>query len=174
MVKGYKMKHFAVIDEMGVVINVIVADDDFVKNYTNETGYTCIEYDETCTDEDNIARIGEIYKDGKFIQNTVDNIKYINVNEPEQMSQTIHTNDIQHVQDQASIASDIYEYKRKIFSSPVFENEDTFEIAKLIRDSDDINEINMYMSILSMAKVLNLSTEEVGIKLQEMMKVEVE
>jgi hypothetical protein len=62
------MKTFAVIDN-GIVINVIIADDDFVRMYTESPDHIgeCFEYSEYNSDDTLVARIGDSYIDGKFI-----------------------------------------------------------------------------------------------------------
>ena len=59
--------YYAVV-ENNKVINVIVADADFVSVYEdNNPTHQCIEYDEFNEDDTKVARIGEVYVDGKFI-----------------------------------------------------------------------------------------------------------
>jgi len=59
--------YYAVI-ENNKVINVIVADADFVSVYeANNLTHQCIEYDEFNNDDTKVARIGELYVDGKFV-----------------------------------------------------------------------------------------------------------
>ncbi|MFZ2967913.1 MAG: hypothetical protein WA080_02525 [Sulfuricurvum sp.] len=60
-------KNFAVV-ENGIVVNVIVADDEFVALYQEQNqSQLCIEYVESDINDENVARIGEHYVDGKFI-----------------------------------------------------------------------------------------------------------
>ena len=59
--------YYAVV-ENNKVINVIVADADFVSVYeANNPTYQCVEYDEFNEDDTKVARIGELYVDGKFV-----------------------------------------------------------------------------------------------------------
>lgn len=59
--------YYAVV-ENNKVINVIVADADFVSVYeANNPTHQCVEYDEFNEDDTKVARIGEVYVDGKFI-----------------------------------------------------------------------------------------------------------
>ena len=59
--------YYAVV-ENNKVINVIVADADFVSVYeANNPTHTCVEYDEYNEDDTVVARIGEGYIDGKFV-----------------------------------------------------------------------------------------------------------
>lgn len=61
-------KRFAVV-ENGVVTNVIVADDEFAAYYTNhpELPGECHEYVEQHEDDTNVARIGDLHINGKFV-----------------------------------------------------------------------------------------------------------
>lgn len=65
------MKYFAVV-ENGIVINVIVADDDFAKMYSESPDHVgeCFEYDETNEDDTKVARIGELHINGLFVSET--------------------------------------------------------------------------------------------------------
>jgi hypothetical protein len=62
------MKNFAVVDN-NIVINVIIADDDFAQMYTASPDHIgeCFEYYESHEDDTLVARIGDDYIDGKFI-----------------------------------------------------------------------------------------------------------
>jgi hypothetical protein len=61
-------KNFAIV-ENGIVINVIVADDDFAQMYSASPDYVgeCVEYFESNPDDTLVARIGEAYLNGKFV-----------------------------------------------------------------------------------------------------------
>ena len=56
--KRKSMKNFAVIDENGLVVNIIVADSKEIAE--SVTGLTCIENDET------LGLRGMVYSDGTF------------------------------------------------------------------------------------------------------------
>lgn len=61
------MKNFAIV-ENGIVVNVIIADDEFVALYREQNPtQLCVEYVESHINDENVARIGEHYVDGKFI-----------------------------------------------------------------------------------------------------------
>jgi hypothetical protein len=61
-------KNFAVV-ENNIVINVIVADDDFAQMYSASPDCVgeCVEYFESNPDDTLVARIGEAYLNGKFV-----------------------------------------------------------------------------------------------------------
>ena len=61
-------KNFAVV-ENNIVINVIIADDDFAKMYSDseELVGKCFEYEESNLDDTLVARIGEGHIQGKFV-----------------------------------------------------------------------------------------------------------
>lgn len=61
-------KNFACIDG-GVVVNIILGDDDIFVNLYKEQNPTqlCVEYVESDINDENVARIGEHYVDGKFV-----------------------------------------------------------------------------------------------------------
>jgi hypothetical protein len=65
-------KKFAVVED-GKVINVIIADDNFAKMYSESPDHVgeCFEYDEVNEDDTRVARIGELYIGGKFISGTL-------------------------------------------------------------------------------------------------------
>lgn len=59
--------YYAVI-ENNIVVNVIVADETFVQTYEqNNPTQQCVPYDEVNEDDTFVARIGEGYIDGKFV-----------------------------------------------------------------------------------------------------------
>jgi hypothetical protein len=61
------IKYYAVI-ENNLVENVVVADESFVVTYEeNNPTKTCVEYDEVNEDDTRVARIGEGYIDGFFV-----------------------------------------------------------------------------------------------------------
>jgi hypothetical protein len=61
------IKCYAIV-ENSLVENVIVADDTFVVTYEeNNPTKTCVEYDEVNEDDTRVARIGEGYIDGFFV-----------------------------------------------------------------------------------------------------------
>jgi hypothetical protein len=60
-------KYYAIV-ENNLVENVIVADDTFVVTYKeNNPTKTCVWYDEVNEDDSRVARIGEGYIDGFFV-----------------------------------------------------------------------------------------------------------
>ena len=61
-------KYFAVV-ENNIVINVIIADDEFAKMYSDSEEFIgkCFEYQESNSDDTLVARIGEGYIQGKFM-----------------------------------------------------------------------------------------------------------
>jgi hypothetical protein len=62
------MKNFAVVDN-NIVINVIIADDDFAQMYTASPDHIgeCFEYSESNEDDTLVARIGEAHINGLFV-----------------------------------------------------------------------------------------------------------
>lgn len=59
--------YYAIV-ENSVVQNVIIADETFVQTYEqNNPTQQCVPYDETNIDDTFVARIGEGYIDGKFV-----------------------------------------------------------------------------------------------------------
>lgn len=61
------MYYYAIV-ENSVVQNVIVADETFVQTYEqNNPTQQCVPYDEVNEDDTFVARIGEGYIDGKFV-----------------------------------------------------------------------------------------------------------
>lgn len=76
-------KYFAVVENK-IVTNIIVADDNFAKMYTNSPDYAgeCFEYDQVNDDDTKVARIGEGFFDGKFINgNQAVELGYLTVEE---------------------------------------------------------------------------------------------
>lgn len=65
------MKNFAVV-ENGIVINVIVADDNFAQMYSLSPDHIgeCFEYSEINDDDTKVARIGELHINGLFVSET--------------------------------------------------------------------------------------------------------
>lgn len=61
-------KNFAIVKN-GIVINVIIADDDFAQMYSESPDHVgeCFEYDEMNEDDTRVARIGELYINGLFV-----------------------------------------------------------------------------------------------------------
>lgn len=61
-------KNFAIV-ENGIVVNVIIADDDFAQMYSESPDHIgeCFEYDEMNEDDTRVARIGELYINGLFV-----------------------------------------------------------------------------------------------------------
>lgn len=61
-------KNFAIVKN-GIVINVIIADDDFAQMYSGSPDHVgeCFEYDEMNEDDTRVARIGELYINGLFV-----------------------------------------------------------------------------------------------------------
>ena len=60
-------KNFAIV-ENGIVVNVIIADDEFVVLYQEQNPtHLCVEYVGFDINDENVARIGEHYVDGKFV-----------------------------------------------------------------------------------------------------------
>lgn len=61
------IKNYAIV-ENGIVVNVIIADDEFVALYQEQNPtQLCVEYVESDINDENVARIGEHYVDGKFV-----------------------------------------------------------------------------------------------------------
>ncbi|MCI4436455.1 MAG: hypothetical protein JHC33_06555 [Ignisphaera sp.] len=62
------MKNFAVVDN-NIVINVIIADDNFAQMYTASSDHIgeCFEYFESHEDDTLVARIGEAHINGLFV-----------------------------------------------------------------------------------------------------------
>lgn len=61
-------KNFAIV-ENGIVVNVIIADDDFAQMYSESPDHVgeCFEYDGMNEDDTRVARIGELYINGLFV-----------------------------------------------------------------------------------------------------------
>ena len=72
--KRKSMKNYAVIDQDGLVVNLIVADSKEVAE--NVTGLTCIENDEL------LGAIGLVYSDGTFAAPVPEPLVYSGVTTP--------------------------------------------------------------------------------------------
>lgn len=59
--------YYAIINEKNIVDNVIVADEVFATQYAKEIGCIAVHYKEYDEDDTNVARIGEVYIDNKFV-----------------------------------------------------------------------------------------------------------
>lgn len=65
-----------------LIENVIVADEEFANFYAKENGVLCVSYDEVNEDDTKVARIGEGFFDGKFINgNQAVELGYLTVEE---------------------------------------------------------------------------------------------
>ena len=50
-----------------IVVNTIIADYEFAKLYSEQNNCDVVEFQENSQDDTLVARIGEIYIDGKFV-----------------------------------------------------------------------------------------------------------
>lgn len=65
-----------------LIENVIVADEEFANFYAKENSVLCVSYDEVNEDDTKVARIGEGFFDGKFINgNQAVELGYLTVEE---------------------------------------------------------------------------------------------
>lgn len=76
-------KTYAIVDN-GIVVNVIVADDDFISQFHPDSAHP---YEEVHEDDTMVARIGDSFVDGKFITPQPEPIQVTSITKVQAMRQ---------------------------------------------------------------------------------------